>query len=266
MCHRACACLTPVLSLPPPSATLCLCCTQGAIEIAILEHLKEKDHSDKHNVIHMHDHFVFRNHLCVTFEMLAGDLYAELKKNGFCGLSSERVRAAASDLVQCLRNLRRSRIVHCDLKPENIMLKPGGAGLKVIDFGSSCFVSERVHTYIQSRFYRAPEIVLGGEYSTPIDMWSLGCMLVELATGKPLFPAASEKELIAMQVEVLGMPDRNTIVSGSRSHHYFTADFRLRPVVDRKGRTRGVTQRQLPAELMTESNRTLRDFVMRCLR
>ena len=123
-----------------------------------------------------------------------------------------------------------------------------------------------MHTYIQSRFYRAPEIVLGGEYSTPIDMWSLGCMLIELSTGKPLFPAASEKELIAMQVEVLGMPDHNTIVTGSRSHHYFTQDFRLRPVVDRKGRPRGVAQRKLPAELMTENNRALRDFIMRCLR
>lgn len=198
--------------------------------------------------------------------MLAHDLYSELKKGGFKGFGLEQVRESAADLVQCLRNLRRSRIVHCDLKPENVLMKQqGSSGLKVIDFGSSCFVNERVHTYIQSRFYRAPEIVLGGEYGTPIDMWSLGCILVELLTGKPLFPAASEKELIAMQVEMLGMPENDVIVAGSRSHHYFTANFKLRPVVDRKGRSRGVVPRPLPAALLTDDNRLLRDFVLQCL-
>lgn len=241
---------------------------QGAIEVRLLEHLRTKDTSDKHNVIHMLDHFVFRGHLCITFEMLAGDLYGELKKGGFKGFSVERVRAAAVDLVQCLRNLRRSRLVHCDLKPENILMKSTSLkdGIKVIDFGSSCYVSERVHTYIQSRFYRAPEIVLGGEYGTPIDMWSLGCILVELLTGKPLFPAASEKELLAMQIEILGMPHHDTIVAGTRSHHHFTADFKFRPVVDRKGRTRGVSSRQLPAVLLKDENRLLRDFILQCLK
>mmetsp|Transcript_20053 Transcript_20053/g.52077 ORF Transcript_20053/g.52077 Transcript_20053/m.52077 type:complete len:551 (-) Transcript_20053:266-1918(-) len=239
---------------------------QGAIEVKLLEHLKAKDKNNKHNVIHMFEHFVFRSHLCISFEMLAHDLYSELKKGGFKGLGVERVRESAADLVQCLRNLRRSRIVHCDLKPENVLIKaPGKSGLKVIDFGSSCFAAERVHTYIQSRFYRAPEIVLGGEYGTPIDMWSLGCILVELLTGKPLFPAASEKELIAMQVEMLGMPEKEVVVAGSRSHHYFTANFKLRPVVDRKGRARGTVPRPLPAVLLTDDNKMLRDFVLQCL-
>ena len=71
-----------------------------------------------------------------------------------------------------------------DLKPENVLLKnPGRSGIKVIDFGSSCFESQRVYSYIQSRFYRAPEVLLGAPYSTAIDMWSFGCILAELATG-----------------------------------------------------------------------------------
>ena len=60
--------------------------------------------------------------------------------------------------------------------------------LQVIDFGSSCFESERVYTYIQSRFYRSPEVILGLPYEMAIDMWSLGCILAELLTGCPLFP------------------------------------------------------------------------------
>ena len=66
--------------------------------------------------------------------------------------------------------------------------------IKIIDFGSSCFIHERLYTYIQSRFYRAPEIMLGISYSMTIDMWSFGCILMELYTGYPLFPGENEAE------------------------------------------------------------------------
>ena len=83
-------------------------------------------------------------------------------------------------------------IVHCDLKPENVMLRqPNRSIIKVIDFGSSCMTDERIYTYIQSRFYRAPEVIMGLPYGTPIDMWSFGCILAELFTGYPLFPGES---------------------------------------------------------------------------
>jgi serine/threonine protein kinase len=59
---------------------------------------------------------------------------------------------------------------------------------QVIDFGSSCRVTERVYSYIQSRFYRAPEVILGMPYGQQIDMWSLACILAELLTGQPIFP------------------------------------------------------------------------------
>ena len=58
----------------------------------------------------------------------------------------------------------------------------------MIDFGSSCYENQRVYTYIQSRFYRAPEVILGAKYGMAIDMWSLGCILAELLTGYPLLP------------------------------------------------------------------------------
>src|SRR4051794_32383601 len=76
---------------------------------------------------------------------------------------------------------------------ENILLRRrGSSGIKVIDFGSSCFTHERVFSYIQSRFYRAPEVILGIPYTTAIDIWSLGCVLTELSTGYPLFPGENE--------------------------------------------------------------------------
>ena len=78
-------------------------------------------------------------------------------------------------MLQALKFMRDENIIHCDMKPENILLKSKDkSGIKVIDFGSSCFSDQRIYTYIQSRFYRAPEIVLGIPYNFAIDMWSLG--------------------------------------------------------------------------------------------
>jgi dual specificity tyrosine-phosphorylation-regulated kinase 2/3/4 len=87
-------------------------------------------------------------------------------------------------LLHALKFLRSERIIHCDLKPENVLLKsPNKSTIRLIDFGSSCFEDERIYTYIQSRFYRSPEVILGLPYDIAIDMWSFGCILSELYTG-----------------------------------------------------------------------------------
>lgn len=110
--------------------------------------------------------------------------------------------------MQALKYLKEENLIHCDLKPENILLKsPDKSGIKVIDFGSSCFADERIYTYIQSRFYRAPEIILGIPYTPAIDMWSFGCILTELFTGVPLFPGEFEQEQLSLIMEVIGLPD-----------------------------------------------------------
>jgi dual specificity tyrosine-phosphorylation-regulated kinase 2/3/4 len=97
--------------------------------------------------------------------------------------------------LYALKYLKEFSIIHCDLKPENILLKePNKSGIKIIDFGSSTFISERVYTYIQSRFYRAPEIMLGIPYTCAIDMWSFGCIMAELYVGYPIFPGDSEND------------------------------------------------------------------------
>jgi dual specificity tyrosine-phosphorylation-regulated kinase 2/3/4 len=108
--------------------------------------------------------------------------------------------------------LRDENVIHCDLKPENILLKsPDKSGIKVIDFGSSCFSNERIYTYIQSRFYRAPEIILGIPYTAAIDMWSFGCILAELYTGFPLFPGESEMEQLSLIMEIKGIPPEHIL-------------------------------------------------------
>ena len=84
--------------------------------------------------------------------------------------------------------LHHLNIVHCDLKPENILLKSyRKCEIKVIDLGSSCFMSDNLNLYIQSRSYRSPEVILGLPYDQKIDIWSLGCILAELYTGEVSF-------------------------------------------------------------------------------
>jgi dual specificity tyrosine-phosphorylation-regulated kinase 2/3/4 len=87
-----------------------------------------------------------------------------------------------------LQYIHYKRIVHCDLKPENVLFKWKNKSIvKVIDFGTACEEGDCAFNYIQSRYYRAPEIILGMKYDRAIDMWSLGCIVAELFTGEALF-------------------------------------------------------------------------------
>jgi serine/threonine protein kinase len=100
-----------------------------------------------------------------------------------------------NQLARLIGYYHKNRLIHRDLKPENILLKQANkSGIKIIDFGSSCLWNQRIYTYIQSRFYRAPEIILGIPYTCAIDMWSFGCILAELYSGYPLFPGESETD------------------------------------------------------------------------
>ncbi|XP_064537626.1 putative dual specificity tyrosine-phosphorylation-regulated kinase 3 homolog [Drosophila montana] len=196
---------------------------QAQEEIRILHHLRRHDKYNTMNIIHMYDYFAFRNHTCITFELLSINLYELIKKNGFKGFSLQLVRKFAHSLLQCLDALYKNEIIHCDMKPENVLLKQQGrSGIKVIDFGSSCFESQRVYTYIQSRFYRAPEVILGAKYGRAIDMWSLGCILAELLSGHALFPGENESDQLACIIEVLGMPSKTLLASSKRAKTFFS--------------------------------------------
>lgn len=197
---------------------------QAAEEIRILEHLKKQDKTGSMNVIHMLESFTFRNHVCMAFELLSIDLYELIKKNKFQGFSVQLVRKFAQSILQSLDALHKNKIIHCDLKPENILLKHHGrSSTKVIDFGSSCFEYQKLYTYIQSRFYRAPEIILGSRYSTPIDIWSFGCILAELLTGQPLFPGEDEGDQLACMMELLGMPPPKLLEQSKRAKYFINS-------------------------------------------
>uniref|UniRef100_A0A0N5C0G1 Dual specificity tyrosine-phosphorylation-regulated kinase mbk-2 n=1 Tax=Strongyloides papillosus TaxID=174720 RepID=A0A0N5C0G1_STREA len=255
---------------------------QADEEIRILEFLRDRDADHSNNIIHMLDNFTFRNHRCITFELLYVNLYELIKQNKFQGFSVSLVRKFAISILQCLKLLSKHGLIHCDLKPENIMLKAAKrSGIKVIDFGSSCFDNQRVYTYIQSRFYRAPEVILGTKYSKPIDMWSFGCILAELFTGHPLLPGEDEADQIALTIELLGMPPPSLLEGAKRTKNFInskgfprycrmvqspTGTISIRPGTSKRGKPRGVPGSKGLANAIRDPSDTLFvDFLARCL-
>jgi dual specificity tyrosine-phosphorylation-regulated kinase 2/3/4 len=209
---------------------------QGTVEIKVLDCLRAKDPSDRSNIVKMKNCFVFRKHICISFELLSLNLYDFLKTNEFQGLSLNLIKRFTVQLLVALSMTRALNIVHCDLKPENILLcQSNKSAIKIIDFGSACFTRDRIYTYIQSRFYRAPEIVLQLPYDSAIDMWSLGCILAELYSGRPLFPAESEHRLLLKFTEVLGNPPQELLQASKRRGLFFNSDATLKQIPDRGG-------------------------------
>ncbi|KAF9947266.1 hypothetical protein BGZ72_010736 [Mortierella alpina] len=238
---------------------------QAIVEVKILDNLNKWDPDAKHNLIRMTDNFYFRNHLCIASELLSINLYEFIKSNSFQGFSLGLIKRFCTQLLQTLDLLSKHNVVHCDLKPENVLLKhPTKSSIKVIDFGSSCLENEKVYTYIQSRFYRSPEVILGMSYNMAIDMWSLGCILAELYTGYPLFPGENEQEQLSCIMEVQGVPDRYLVEKSSRKKVFFDAIGNPKLVVNSKGKKRRPGSKTLGQALKC-SDPLFLDFISRCL-
>ncbi|XP_074804741.1 dual specificity tyrosine-phosphorylation-regulated kinase 4 [Natator depressus] len=238
---------------------------QALVEVKILDTLRKKDKDNTHNVVHMKECFYFRNHFCISFELLGINLYQLIKKNKFQGFSLSLIRRFTQCVLRCLQMLYREKIIHCDLKPENILLyHKGQNSVKVIDFGSSCYEHQRVYTYVQSRFYRSPEVILGHPYATPIDMWSLGCIMAELYTGYPLFPGENEVEQLACIMEILGLPPADFIQTASRRRTFFDSRGFPRTITNSRGKKRHPDSKDLSMVLKTHDAAFL-DFLRGCL-
>ena len=196
---------------------------QSMMEVSVLDLLNGRmDKNDDHHILRLKDTFIHRQHLCLVFELLSVNLYELIKQNQFRGLSTTLVRVFAQQLLNGLCLLSKAKLIHCDLKPENILLKNLESPIiKIIDFGSACDERQTVYTYIQSRFYRSPEVLLGLPYSAAIDMWSLGCIVVELFLGLPLFPGSSEYNQVSRITEMLGLPPNWMLEVGKQSGEFF---------------------------------------------
>ncbi|KAK2593095.1 serine/threonine protein kinase, CMGC, dual-specificity [Conoideocrella luteorostrata] len=239
---------------------------QALVEVNILQKLREWDPKNRHSMVNFTQSFYFRGHLCISTELLDMNLYEFIKAHSFRGFSLRIIRRFTKQILTSLVLLKQRKVIHCDLKPENILLRhPLHSEIKVIDFGSSCFEHEKVYTYIQSRFYRSPEVILGMTYGMPIDMWSVGCILAELYTGVPIFPGENEQEQLACIMEVFGPPEKHLIEKSTRKKLFFDSMGKPRLTVSSKGRRRRPSSKTLQQVLKCDDEAFL-DFLARCLR
>lgn len=178
----------------------------AAKEIAILNQLNAADPDDRKHIVQLERSFEHKGHLCMVFENLSINLREILKKFGRdVGINIQAVRAYAHQMFLALSLLRKCNILHADLKPDNILVNEARTLLKVCDLGSASDTSENEITpYLVSRFYRAPEIILGMPLDQGIDMWSVGCTLFELYTGKILFTGRSNNQMLKAIIECRG--------------------------------------------------------------
>uniref|UniRef100_A0A8C1RCQ1 Serine/threonine-protein kinase PRP4 homolog n=1 Tax=Cyprinus carpio TaxID=7962 RepID=A0A8C1RCQ1_CYPCA len=186
----------------------------GLKELEFLKKLNDADPDDKFHCLRLFRHFYHKQHLCLVFEPLSMNLREVLKKYGKdVGLHIKAVRSYSQQLFLALKLLKRCNILHADIKPDNILVNESKTILKLCDFGSGSHVADNEITpYLVSRFYRAPEIVIGKLYDYGIDMWSVGCTLYELYTGKILFPGSSNNHMLKLAMDLKGkMPNKEKV-------------------------------------------------------
>ncbi|XP_073116298.1 uncharacterized protein [Elaeis guineensis] len=198
----------------------------GQGELVILKKLAGADPEDKRHCIRFLSSFKYRNHLCLVFESLHMNLREVLKKFGRnIGLKLTAVRAYAKQLFIALKHLKNCGVLHCDIKPDNMLVNEAKNVLKLCDFGNAMFAGKNEITpYLVSRFYRAPEIILGLPYDHPIDIWSVGCCLYELSTGKVLFPGPSNNDMLRLHMELKGSFPKKMLRKGAFVDQHFDQD------------------------------------------
>ena len=207
---------------------------QSLIELKIVTTLNKNfplnNHNDSH-IISVYDYFFYQEHLCIIFELLNENLYQLLQHNHLQGISLNSINFIIKQLLEAVEQVHRMGIIHCDIKPENILLKinieknKSDISVKLTDFGSACIKNNPIFSIVQSLFYRAPEVILGIPYTQAIDIWSIGLVAIELFLGGPLLPGYSEYDQLLKIITIVGkIPDLMLIRNGKRVSNFFNYD------------------------------------------
>jgi len=158
-----------------------------------------------------------KDELYLVFDYIESDLHAVIR----AGILEEKhVKYIILQILQCIRHLHNHSIIHRDLKPSNILLSPE-CEVKVADFGNVRSLKKsagksdlNLTKDIGTRWYSAPEVLLGSKsYGKPVDMWSLGCLLAEILSGKPLFRGGSTAEQVGIIFSIIGEPTEEDMKS-----------------------------------------------------
>ncbi|NXM79909.1 CDK18 kinase, partial [Oenanthe oenanthe] len=206
-------------------------------EVSLLKNLKHA------NIVTLHDIIHTERCLTLVFEYLDNDLKQYLEN---CGnlMSVHNVKIFMFQLLRGLAYCHGRKILHRDLKPQNLLINERGE-LKLADFGLARAKSVPTKTYsneVVTLWYRPPDVLLGStEYSTPIDMWGVGCIHYEMVTGRPMFPGSTVKEELHLIFRLLGTPTEDTwpgITSNEEFKAYNFSQYRAQPLINHAPRYR----------------------------
>lgn len=179
-------------------------------EIALLKQLNAYDHPNVVKLLDIcHGQQMGKDLMMfLVFEHVEQDLAMYIEKHSK-GFSTTQIRNLSKEIVNGVDFLHSNRIVHRDLKPQNLLVTSDGH-IKLADFGlaKTYDFEMKLTSVVVTLWYRAPEVLLGLPYATPVDIWSVGCIIVELYTRKPLFCGKSENEQLSEILRILGKPPR----------------------------------------------------------
>ncbi|SMN22815.1 similar to Saccharomyces cerevisiae YPL031C PHO85 Cyclin-dependent kinase, with ten cyclin partners [Maudiozyma saulgeensis] len=193
-------------------------------EISLMKELKHE------NIVRLYDVIHTENKLTLVFEYMDNDLKKYMDSltvgNNPQGLELHLVKYFQWQLLEGLAFCHENKILHRDLKPQNLLINKRGQ-LKLGDFGLARAFGIPVNTFsseVVTLWYRAPDVLMGSRtYTTSIDIWSCGCILAEMITGKPLFPGTNDEEQLKLIFEMMGMPTEATWPGVSQLPKYATS-------------------------------------------
>ncbi|CAI0545354.1 unnamed protein product [Linum tenue] len=151
------------------------------------------------------------NDVYIATELMDTDLHQIIRSNQ--GLSEEHCQYFLYQLLRGLKYIHSANVIHRDLKPSNLLLN-ANCDLKICDFGLARPTSENefMTEYVVTRWYRAPELLLNSQdYTAAIDVWSVGCIFMELMNRKPLFPGKDHVHQMRLLTELLGTPSESEL-------------------------------------------------------
>jgi len=200
---------------------------QATREIAFLHKTAEQDPEGKYCCVKLLTTFEDRDFLCMVFEPMHCNLKELIHKYGRgIGLHIKAVQLFAKKLLCALHYLQRLDILHADIKPENILINESKTTIRLADFGIAMPATETfLSPFLGSGYWRAPEVMLGLPYGYGIDIWASACSIFEMVTGKHLFPAASNNDLLMMQMEVKGAIPKKLLKKATFSRDHFDDQF-----------------------------------------
>ncbi|XP_075898812.1 homeodomain-interacting protein kinase 2-like [Nelusetta ayraudi] len=201
------------------------------VEIDNLKRLQCLD-PDTSNIVKWYEFFFHKETICLTFELLDVSLWDYMKERLHLGLPISEMRSIIHQIATALTHLNNIGVVHADLKPNNVMIvnrHQQPFKVKLIDFGLSYSSSGPPGLVVQTLFYRAPEVILGICFSEVIDMWSLGVLSAELATGRHLYPGDAGYDVLNLIVKTQGQPADYLLDRGQATNNFFIQTTRGQP-------------------------------------